>query len=401
MNARDMARARRALERLSDEDREFACLIGRLPLVPWSVIGRLRGLGRSAVGDHLANLRLAGVIDSISGLSDHGHPACVPFLTELGLDVVAMLEGTGQPRGAPAVQGHPGADVYLWRLPQLYAIYRLVADIAAAAPGPVWVLACERPWWQRFRPLGSAGAHSVVLPARVVIQWPDSAIGEYLLLPDLGLVPPAAYGRTVAKLLRLGMAEEHRLPPLVISAPTPQRQAAWRSLLADTALLQREPELRACIGWAETLAAQLASTRDASGTASMACIRQRPRTPRLKQPEAPEPVEIKSNKNRPAGKPRLARSGLAERQLALLVLIGTTPCLTPAQVGVIAGLDQTTAYNHVRWLESRRLIGRVKFPAPGKLDRAELTGFEPRDAARFGLELTHFGLEVLAANHEL
>ena len=401
MTARDARPTCQALDQLSAEEREFTQLIGRMPLVPWTVLGSMRGLSRSAVGEHLNTLRANGIIDWLAGPSDQGRPAWLPYLTDLGRAVAAQIEGVREDAPIPArIHGHPGAEVYQWRLPQLWAIYRLIALIARAGPGAAQVIECEKPWRRVFRPLGSAGSRTALLPARAAVAWPDGTAGEFLLLPDLGYVPPAAYEGAITALLKLRDALDEPLPPLVVSAATSRRTSMWQDTLSRTAEELHEPGLRTYVGCPQSLPAALSSSRrrftlppDVSDTGSL------PRLHVLRPPKIPVPMPTRPSKREP-GKPRLARDAVGDNDLALLLLVGTALAVKPSEVGSIRGTGVGTAYNHCRWLESRHLIGRVPFPVPERKQDEDIER-KPSDHARFGLELTYFGLEVLAANHQL
>ncbi len=393
--------AGQALEHLRGRpsDRRTLWLLARLPLIPEPVIEQLSGIrNRTSIYQSLSRLRADGLIDALHPSVVPGRSPRLPYLTDLGLAVVALDRGI-EPEALANRHGLRGSDLLglLPGLPQLLADYELLGLLAASRPGHVKLLAWERPWRRRSERPAAKTPAAVRLPAGAALSWKDAA-GAYLLLPDLVTFPVRAYRSTLDHLFVLRGHHDGMLPPLVIATRHPGRIAAWERLLEETRRARLEAPLQACAAtWAELQAdpgrlARLTDNHPAEPVTQPGNLQPF----RLRRPASRLPSLV-GDPFREAG----PRSGIIDSlgcvalhltatDRRLLDLVGRHPFLTPDRLAVVLGWQQ-------KWVRRRRnrLIGfgLMRLVEPAEIgDAAESMEL---------VELTRAGLELVSAQQGL
>jgi hypothetical protein len=240
--------------RLTEGDRRTLLLLVHLPLIWEAAIERLLGLrGGASVYRCLARLRSMGLVDEMRvALRARRNPGLL-HLTDLGLATVATDQRVDP--NVLARRARLGATELAERLPglpQLLALYDLLASLADTRTGRIDLLAWELPWRRTFSRATRSAPVVVEMPAHAVLSWGDPA-AAFLLLPDLGTSPLGIHRRMLARLLALRNSNTDPLPTLVI-ATTDARQLGWRRLLDDVAQSENEAPLVAQVAtWSELL----------------------------------------------------------------------------------------------------------------------------------------------------
>src|SRR5712692_8442123 len=246
-----------AADRLKPIDDELLPLLAQLPYAPVDLLAQLAAISRGYACERLATLGTAGLVTSIAAPSRGGCPARLYRLADLGVAVLALAQQTAVD---DLVRRYRLSDVLALplQLPHLMAVYRLLAVVAGAWPDPKQLLAWQRPWRRRFLVAGNTFPTSVMVPAYAALGSTGGPSGSYLFLPDQAGVPLAAYRGTIVALLRLGAAEERRLPLPVVATTTAGRSHAWRKLLEEVSSALGEGPLASCIQTWDGLAGALA-----------------------------------------------------------------------------------------------------------------------------------------------
>ena len=238
--------------RLTEGDRRALLLLVRLPLIWEAAIERLFGLrGGASVYRCLARLRSMGLVGEMRvALRARRNPGLL-HLTDLGLATVAADQGVDP--NVLARQARLRATDLADRLPgvpQLLALYDLLASLADTRMGRIDLLAWDLPWRRTYRRATRSSPIVVEVPAYAVLSWDDRA-AAFLLLPDLATTPLGIHRRMLAGLLTLRKSDTDPLPTLVI-ATTDARQRGWSRLLDDVAQAERESPLVAHVAtWSE------------------------------------------------------------------------------------------------------------------------------------------------------
>jgi len=390
-------------EGLPEIDRDLFWLVARLPLVTIQVLALFLNARPISVRHRLAHLRTAGVVEAVKA-SPEGRPSQLHFLSGLGLGVTAVIgraDNALPTRICWPMEADPAW--LLWRLPQLHAVYQLLASIGRSRPIPVSLLDWQRPWRRRFQTsIGST--MSVALPAYAALTWADGSSGDFLLLPDHGVVPVAAYRPLLTSLFRLRAVDEDQQPLLVVATQTSQRALVWDAILKEVSSTLGEAPLAVSIRVGKRSPGPVAATR--SGPISETCARRAygpidglwTASRRPGQYRFP-PLSTTGGAGR--GTPDFVGLGLTIRDLALLELIGRHPFLSMPEVEALQG---RSARDRCQRLWAHHLIGAVPFPSrleqvhhgrtPGAINGVG-------SLATLGLELTGTGLEILATNHGL
>lgn len=189
--------------------------------------------------------------------ADQGGAAALWFPTDLGMAVLALAHDPASPP-LPTGLTRSALLADLRRLPALLALYDLVAGLAAAGPGIPQIQAWTQPWRGTWEERRRGRAVSQRLPAGVTIAWqdgnacdegerdPEDAAGtaptaSYVLLPDLGVLPPRARRAGIRRFLAYHAASRpHRQsgggqePPVLVIAADAGRVPAWEVLLDAT-----------------------------------------------------------------------------------------------------------------------------------------------------------------------
>lgn len=374
-----------ALEALADGDRHLLALLARLPLLPVAALARLHGLrGGAAIYRRLQGLRAGGLVAAATPALAAGRSPALWHPTDLGLAVVALADGVA-PRALAQRHGLREGDLRALadRLPELLALYALVAALAAARPGRPELVAWARPWRATFpRPRAKRDGH-IRLPAGIALRWGDES-SAFLLLPDIGTAPVRAFRRVAGQLLACRADLGGALPTLLVATAGRRRADAWADVLAEAAKARREDGLDArIVTWERIRADPAALLRGLEPRAKTL-----PRGGRAALPALPHPPSEKSL-------PRLVGAGLpagdlAPAEWALLDLIGRHPFLPSDRLHT--ALDAPAAgtrrrRNRLRDLGLARLVGRDE--VADEYARRELA------------ELTATGLARLAARHGL
>lgn len=396
---RDADAAAAAL-RTHPADRRTLLVLAHLPLLPAPALQRLAGLGDwGGVYRSLRRLDDAGLVAAIRPPLRPGHTPRLWHLTDLGLAVVARDHGVdvghlarrNRLRRADLLAQLPG-------LPQLLAVYDLLAALAAARPGPVNLLAWERPWRRRSRRPTAKQPITVVLPAYAALRW-DEGADDYLLLPDLATVPLAPYRPVLHHLLTLRGLQGGALPTLVVATPDEASVLAWAALLDEVQGSRAEAPLAACVvTWEDLCAGRAAPPLPAGGDERDAArlvrrVRLRPGPARRPGARLPRlvgaPLDALQGQADAEGLGRAAL-GLSEGDRTLLDLVGRHPFLPTPHVATVLGTSIAT----VRRRRTRLIAaGLLRLVGPEEVD-ATLAGGEL-------LELTAAGLALVAAQQGL
>ena len=205
-----------------------------LPLIWEAAIERLYGLrGGASVYRCLARLHAMGLIGEMrAALRARRNPGLL-YLTDFGIATVAadqrvdpnVLARQARLRGTDLADRLPG-------LPQLLALYDLLASVAVARTGRIDLLAWEQPWRRTFSRPTRRSPIAVEMPAHAVLSWDDQA-AAFLLLPDLATSPLGVHRQTLARLD--GFRSRHGPLPTLVVATTDARNYAWNRLLDDVA----------------------------------------------------------------------------------------------------------------------------------------------------------------------
>lgn len=329
-------------------DRHTLLLLARLPLLPERVVERLAGVtGGASVYRTLRHLADAGLIAAIRPPSQPGHAPRLWYLTDLGLATVALDAGVAvehlarhnRLRGADLLALLPG-------LPDLLALYDLLAAVAASGLGRPDLLAWERPWRRRVHRLTAKQPLIVTLPAYVALAW-NGATGRYLLLPDLATYPIRQYRTTLDQLFVLRRHLAGDLPTVVIATREPQRVAAWQELLEAARQPRADVPLPVCVATWANLSAALATRRSSGRDGGPAVERliQRvcvpagqPRRPGTRLPRLVGD-DLAAGADAPHTSTGLGRIalGLTMTDRTLLDLVGRHPFLTPERLAIVLG----------------------------------------------------------------
>lgn len=228
--------------------RRTLLLLAHLPLLPENIIERLAGLrGGASLYRCLEELREARLVAALRLPFRPGHPPQLLYLTDLGLATIALDQGV-EPEHLARRNRLRRVDLLalLPGLPQLVALYDLLAALAASQPGRPNLLAWERPWRRRYlRPTAKAPV-GITLPAYAAVAWQDEA-GAYLLLPDLGGLPLHVYRPVLDHLLVLRGLVPADFPTLVVATADQSRVEAWKDLLEQARRVRTEQPLEACV----------------------------------------------------------------------------------------------------------------------------------------------------------
>ena len=256
-----------AASRLTEGDRRALLLLVHLPLIWEAAIERLYGLrGGASVYRCLARLRAMGLVGEMRvALRARRNPGLL-YLTDFGIATVAadqrvdpnVLARQARLRGTDLADRLPG-------LPQLLALYDLLASVAVARTGRIDLLAWEQPWRRTFSRPTRRSPIAVELPAYAVLSWDDQA-AAFLLLPDLATSPLGVHRQTLARLVAFGVRQRTHCRRSSSRRPTPG-ETAWNRLLDDVAQ-------------ARTRGAAGRPRRDVAGAARLPCAAE-PGTPIL------------------------------------------------------------------------------------------------------------------------
>jgi hypothetical protein len=255
------AAARAAELRRRPADLALLLLLTVVPFVTPRTVARLEGLrGCQAVHARLRRLRERDLVELVRPAFRRWGTPRLPYATDIGLAVASLAEDVDL---ADLVRRRRLGRAHLHgRLPgveHLLHAYVLLGALAAGRAGRARLLAWERPWRHTFRPPTGGAAVSVVLPAYAELAWEDGAARAFLLVPDPGTVPIAAYAPTLDRLLRLRHVERGALPPLVVLTRDDARHSAWERLLESSARKWRDAPLAASVATWRGLAAAVAA----------------------------------------------------------------------------------------------------------------------------------------------
>lgn len=384
---------------LTAAERRLLLLLVRLPFASVNVLARLNGLsGGASVYRTLNRLRETGAVGALQSPFRAGHTASLLYLTDLGLATLAVVEGV-EPRDLARrarIRGQDLLDLFPG-LPHLVASYELLGALAASQSGQPDLLAWERPWRRRYHPPTAKSLSRVEVPAYAAFAW-GAVSGEYLLIPDLGLVALNTYRLLLNRLLALRRAEAGRLPPLLVATSHVGRIEGWRWLLEDVSQVRREAVLTAvATTWDQVHAAKLDLTPD-SGQRRLGAegLVQRLQAPAIQPRPSGRPVPglvdgrlaegVKGAGQRRGG---IARE-LTATDRALLDFIGRHPFLSASDLATVMNWS-------VGWATARldRLLTLNLLCYVGREEVGE-------EAAGAGLvELTPAGVALAAAQQGL
>jgi hypothetical protein len=328
--------------RLTEGDRRALLLLVHLPLIWEAAIERLYGLrGGASVYRCLARLRTMGLVGEMRvALRARRNPGLL-YLTDFGLATVAadqrvdpnVLPRQARLRGTDLADRLPG-------LPQLVALYDLLASLAATRDGRIDLLAWEQPWRRTFSRSTRRSPIVVEVPAHAALSWDDQG-AAFILLPDLAMSPPGIHRQMLARLLSLRHSVADPLPTLVV-ATTDARQHGWSRMLDDVAEAGREAPLVAhVVTWRELHdnPARLGSAIQDSDSGEAYAVRRlrvKPLAPRLPGSRIPRPIGPDVETRLPNISRLLAVKGL-DREL--LELIGRHPFLSSDSLATVLGWD--------------------------------------------------------------
>lgn len=382
-------------------DRRTLLLLAHLPLLPEQAMQRLAGLRDwGSVYRSLRRLDDTGLVAALRSPLRPGHTPRLWYLTDLGLAVVARdqdvnvghLARRNRLRGDDLLSLLPG-------LPQLLAIYDLLAALAASHPGSVNLLAWERPWRCRYRRPTAKAPATVTLPAYVALRWEGGA-GEYLLLPDLATFPLARYRSMLDHLLILRGIRGGVLPTLLVATLDSGGVAAWMALLEATRCRRAEAPLAASITTWDDLRAGRAVPSLPDGVDEPVAehlirhVRLRPGPSGRPGDRLPRLVDGALHTRRgwadAADALELVSLELSGSDRALLDLVGRHPFLPSAHLATVLGTSVETTRRRRSRLIARGLLRLV---GPEEVD-AKVAVLEL-------VELTAAGLELVAAQQGL
>ncbi len=433
---------------LSPAEWRTLLLLARLPLLWTGAVATLCGLrSASRVHAHVARLRAAGLVDTCRPSlwplpwPGRGHPPRLLYLTDAGAAAVALAAPSGAATddgasGPATMSGDAfscGADrpVRVAPLPAMIpgvahraAAYALLAWLARERQGTAQLLGWEMPWRGRQTPgaLGgtagvrpAGGARTVTLPAGAFLGWRSSAdegatTAAYVLLPDLGTAPVAAFREALAGLTVLahrwhaggataqgsggeGVACAQPGQPrggreLVIATVGRRRGDAWQRLLDDVADVRGLAPLPVRITtWQRVLGVQPPRVAGAGGD---------PLRPARVRPTAPSPARL--GRNIPTAivhGSTLAAAGVRLRTAdrMLLDLVGRHPFLAVDDLAALLG-----------WVPAAARRRRDTLVAAGLLrlfDPAEASCPDAGEVAAGLTELTPEGVAFVAAQQGL
>ncbi len=380
------AQAEHALGQLTPQELRVLLLLGRLPLLWTDVIQRLEGRERPwGLYDNLSRLRGLGLTGALQLEVWRGFAPRLLYLSDLGLAAISLSQGvdpvhlatTNGLRRQDLISAQPG-------LPHLAACYELLGMLAASQEGKPDLVAWERPWRGRYLRRRSLGTGRVRLPAYAALAW-GGGVGEYVLLPDLGSCPLAAYRGRLLGLLEYRRSHSGRVPTLVIAAPSQQRVATWNKLLDELARLSRQLPLPTwLVTWSEV-------------TSGLEPVHLRQGYTCRPTPEHDRPVRMRTRHPAPVSRPvpRIVgelplpalRLGSADREM--LDVVGRHPFLPLTSLAAVVGSSLD------RCRRRRALLVEAGL--------ARVLGSEEvgEHAVRSLTELTVEGLQVLAAQQGL
>jgi hypothetical protein len=381
-----------AASHLTEGDRRTLLLLVHLPLIWEAAIERLLGLrGGASVYRCLARLRSMGLVGEMRvALRARRNPGLL-HLTDLGLATVAadqrvdptVLARQARLRAADLADRLPG-------LPQLLALYDLLASLADTRRGRIDLLAWELPWRRTFSRSTRSSPIAVEVPAHAVLSWDDRA-AAFLLLPDLATAPLGIHRRMLSRLLTLRKSYTEPLPTLVI-ATTDARQRGWHRLLDDVALSEREAPLVAHVAtWSELHdePARVGRALPPPNSIEAYAVRRlqvTPLVPRLPGSRIPRPIGPDFEARVPSIARLLAVKGL-DREL--LDVVGRHPFLSSDSLATVLGWEVGRLRERLKRMVQ---LGFVRHVEPGET-RA------PTDAE--SIELTVDGVELVAAQQGL
>ncbi len=396
--------AEAAAKSLSDADRRLLLLLVRLPFSSVKLLAQLNGLsGAASVYRTLNRLRETGAVGALQSPFRSGHSASLLYLTDLGLATLAVAEGV-EPRGLARrarIRGQDLLDLFPG-LPHLVACYELLGALAASQSGQPDLLAWERPWRRRYHPPTVKSLSRVEAPAYAAFAW-GAVSGEYLLIPDLGLVALNTYRPLLNHLLALRRAQVGRLPPLLVAAPHAGRVEGWRWLLEDVSQVRREAVLAAVVTtWDQVHAGTLYVT-PARGQRRLQAegLVQRLQAPVIQPRPSGRPIPGLVDGRLAAGAKGAGQSwgGIARELTAtdrtLLDFIGRHPFLSASDLAIVMNWRLAWAaarLDRLLTLELLRYVGREEVG-----EEVAAAGLVELTAAGVVLAAAHQGLSVRVA----
>lgn len=378
-------------------ERRILELLTRLPLVSAPVLAPLTGGGHTTTYRTLDHLRDTGLVDSIQPPFRPGHAPRLWYLTDPGLAVVALHQGT-VPKQLAQRQRLRGGDLLdlLPGLPHLVATYEILRALAIARPGRPHLLVWERPWRRRFwRPTTRAPGR-ISFPAYCILSWPEST-GAFLLLPDLGTSPPRAWRTSLAQLVVLRATQPDAVPPLVIATSDVSRSAVWHDLLAEVARSRRDAGLSGHVVLWSDLSSGLRQLPLCSGSpAGLERLDEQARGPGASPPSGLLPClvgeALRSARGEAGTRNNLGciARGLTAADRSLLDFVGHHPFLDPEQIRQTCGLQVA---RETGCLQRLIATGLLRCIMPGEADAS-------RTIPEL-VELTRSGLAIVAAQQGL
>ncbi|HLG74001.1 MAG TPA: replication-relaxation family protein, partial [Chloroflexota bacterium] len=223
-------------------------LLSRLPLLWAKPLQALAGLsGPASVYRSLEHLEKVGAVQPLEVPWQAGRTPRLWHLSDLGVAVAASR--TGQEPAELAARNKLRRNDFMREvagLPQLVALYEMLATVAGWAPGAPEMLDWERPW-RRAVPDAFGRRHAVRFPAAVQLGWGDREL-SCLLLPDDVSVPLRAHRAGLQALVRLRQLSGQEPPPLLIGTSDARRARAWGRLL-DEVQVEARGTIQADIIW--------------------------------------------------------------------------------------------------------------------------------------------------------
>ncbi|HET8626607.1 MAG TPA: hypothetical protein VFL91_04280, partial [Thermomicrobiales bacterium] len=221
---------------LEGPDRRALEVLLRMPLLPCPALAALLGVRSGAVWARLGRLAARDLVAAVAVPGVRKRPVRLWHLTDLGLAALAGRLGR-EPVALARAAGHDRKRLaaLLASLPAHLALCDAARLLAAAGPGQPRLLGWWRPWRATFTPASRATPVRLGLPARLALAWGDAAgprrddpVGDYLLLPDCGAVPPAYWAPALAALARWVAAGAATPTGLLIALTNPLADAARR-----------------------------------------------------------------------------------------------------------------------------------------------------------------------------
>ena len=176
-----------------ERGRSLLATVARLPFVCEGVLEQLVGVKRGSLDRFLADSLDHGLLAAITPPLTAGHNPRLFHLTDLGLAVLALVDGV-EP-GALAIATETSRAQLLRLLPSLPALqdaYQLLGAIAASRSEPPALLRWEWPWRCRYHRRTNKSPVWFQFPALAQVQWRANGL-ECFLVPDRGNLPMGAY----------------------------------------------------------------------------------------------------------------------------------------------------------------------------------------------------------------